>query len=305
MELRHLRYFVCVAEEGNVSRAAVRLHISQPPLTRQIRQLEGEVGARLFTRTPKGVDLTDAGAVFLAEARQVLAQADLAAARALRAAQGDVGRIDVALFGTAVFGAIPMLLRAHRQAHPEVEFVLHNMTKHEQLDALLQGRIRLAFNRLMRPERGVVSEVLLAEPLLVATPDDGPLADRPALRLRDLDAQPMVLFPTGYRPSFIDRVVDMCRDAGAFPRVVAEVADVVHGIAMVASTGVSCLVPSSATNLHVPGVTYRPLLDTPRPVVDLCCIYRKGDDSPLLTTLLRSMRATAPHIVAAQRRGLP
>lgn len=301
MELRHLRYFVCVAEEGNVSRAAQRLHISQPPLTRQIHQLEAELDTTLFERTARGVTLTHAGQVFLDDARRILAEVDVAAGRAHRAELGRAGSIDVAIFGTALFGAIPRLLRAHRESYPEVTVRLHNMTKREQLAALQDGRIDLAFNRLMRPVPGIVSEVLLTEPLLIALPDDHRLADEPQLDLAVLAGEPMVLFPTGYRPSFIDRVQDMCARAGFVPRVIAEVDDIVHGIAHVAIGGATGIVPYSATYLHIPGVAYVPLRDAPDNRIDLCGVYRQGDPSPVLRHLLQSMRDAAPGILALQR----
>ena len=294
MELRHLRYFVAVAEEQHIGRAAARLHISQPPLTRQIRQLETELGATLFRRTPRGMELTDAGRVFLDDARNVLELTEQASERAQRAGQGALGRVDVALFGTAIFGAIPVLLRAYRRDHPDVRIVLHNMTKQEQLEALGQRRINLAFNRLMQPVPGIVSEVLLAEPLFVATPSDHPLAARTAIPITALEGEPLVLYPTGLRPSFIDRTRELCTNAGFTPNVVAEVAEGVHGIALVATGGGLAFVPRSATNLRVPGVTYRPLHGAERSEVDLCCIYREDDTSPALTGLLASMRASVP-----------
>ncbi|MCB1001438.1 MAG: LysR family transcriptional regulator [Acidimicrobiales bacterium] len=296
MELRHLRYFVAVAEEQHLGRAAHRLHISQPPLTRQIHQLEHELGTTLFDRTSRGMELTDAGRVFLTDARHVLELADQATERVQRAGRGETGRIDVAVFGTGIFGAIPQLLRAYRRDHPDVRIVLHNMTKEEQLDALAQRRISLAFNRLVQPTPGVVSEVLLSEPLFVAAPSDHPLAARTAIAVAELEGVPLVLFPTGLRPNFIDRAREMCLAAGFTPTVVAEVADVVHGIALVATGGGLGFVPRSATNLHLPGVVYRPLYDTPPPTVDLCGVYRDDDRSPLLAGLLSSMRNTAPTI---------
>ena len=170
MELRHLRYFVCVAEEQSIGRAAERLHITQPPLTRQIRQLERELDTALFVRRPRGMELTNAGQVLLDDARQLLDLADRAGQRAQRAGQGATGRIDVALFGTGIFGAIPRLLRSFRADHPDVEVVLHNMTKSEQIEALAQRRIGLAFNRFVPPTPGITVETLLSEPLYVAAP---------------------------------------------------------------------------------------------------------------------------------------
>lgn len=292
MELRHLRYFVAVAEEKNIGRAAARLFMTQPPLTRQIRQLEEELGTDLFTRTARGVELTDAGQTLLPDARNIIQLAEQAADRAHGAGRGTTGRIDVAVFGTGIFGAIPQLLRAYRRDHPDVRIVLHNMTKQEQLEALTQRRIGLAFNRIMHPVPGLISEVLLTEALHVAVPSNHHLTARTAITLAELEHQPLVLFPTGLRPSFIDRVHDLCRGAGFLPEVAAEVADVIHGIALVASGGGVSLVPESATNVHVPGVTYRPLHETPRPRVDLSCVYRDDDESPVLAALLGSMRDT-------------
>ena len=298
MELRHLRYFVCVAEEQSLGRAAARLHISQPPLTRQIRDLEREVGAELFVRTTRGVELTNAGRVFLVDARKILGMAELASDRAHRAGAGTVGRIEIALFGTGIFDVIPKLLKQYRIDHPDVELVLHNMTKAEQIEALTDHRIDLAFNRLMRPIPGLVSEVLLTEALFVAAPEHHPLAARTAITLRELEGEPVVVFPTGIRPSFIDLFLELCDKAGFVPDVVAEVEDVVHGIALVATGGGLTLVPRSATNIRIPGVVYRPLSESPAPSVDLCGIHRRDDTSPILEQLLVSMRNTAKKLQA-------
>lgn len=294
---------MCVAEEQHIGRAAERLRISQPPLTRQIRKLEQELDTVLFLRTPRGVELTDAGRTLLEDARRLLDLAGQAGERAHRAGQGTAGRIDIALFGTGIFGAIPRLLRAFRNDHPDVEIVLHNMTKEEQIEALTQRRIAVAFNRLMPNTPGLVSETLLTEPLHVAVPADHRLSARTAIRLDELEHQPMVLFPTGIRPNFIDKVRRMCHQAGFTPEVVAEVGDVVHGITLVATGDAVCLVPHSATNLHVPGVTYRPLLGAVDNHIELCCIHRENDPSPVLARFLDSMRIAAPAIVANRRFG--
>ncbi|NDY93455.1 LysR family transcriptional regulator [Ideonella livida] len=293
MELRHLRYFVCVADEQNIGRAALRLHISQPPLTRQIQQLEEQLGAQLLHRTSRGVELTDAGRVLYEDARNILALADRAAERTSKAAQGLLGRVDVAVFGSGIFGAIPLLLRHFRRRCPEVNIVLHNMSKEEQIDALRHQRITLAFNRLMRPVEGLTCETLLTEPLYVALPAGDPLIARTAVPLAELSDTPVVLYPTGSRPNFIDKVHALCRDCGFAPLVAQEVSDVVHAVALVATGFGVCLVPRSATAMAIPGVTYRPLHHPAQPRVDLCCIYRDGDDSPILQALLGAMRAAA------------
>ncbi|MFN8191382.1 MAG: LysR family transcriptional regulator [Nocardioidaceae bacterium] len=300
MELRHLRYFVAVAEEQHIGRAAERLLISQPPLTRQIHQLEHELDTVLFTRTARGMVLTEAGHVFLADARNLLELADRASERVQRAGGGALGRLDIAVFGTGVFRAIPLLLREHQRQFPDVRLVLHNMAKDEQLAALAERRINLAFNRLMPPVDGIVTEVLLTEPLFAAIPAEHPLAARTAVTIAELEGQPLIMSPTGMRPSFIDVVIDLCANAGFTPTVVAEVADVIHAITLVATGLGVCLVARSATNLHVPGVVYRPIGEKPRPTVDLCCLYREDDTSPVLAALLESMRAAAPAIARAR-----
>jgi DNA-binding transcriptional LysR family regulator len=293
LELRHLRYFVCVAEELNIGKAALRLHISQPPLTRQIQQLEDEVGAQLFRRTSKGVELTDAGRVLYDDARHILGLARRAAERTHKAALGLLGRIDVAIFGSGIFGAIPQLLRQFRASYPEVNIVLHTMTKEQQMDALHHRAITVAFNRLMRPVDGLVCETVLTEPLYVAMPSGHLLNARTAVAMAELEGQPLVLFPTGSRPSFIDRVQQLCRETGFVPEVAQEVGDVVHALALVATGFGICLVPHSATHLALPGVTYRPLFHPKESHVDLCCIYRDDDQSELLRAFLVSMRQGA------------
>ncbi len=302
MELRHLRYFVAVAEEGNIGRAAERLHMSQPPLTRQIALLERELGAVLFTRTNRGVTLTNAGRVLLDDARRMLHLAEQAADRAARAGEGAAGRLDVALFGTGIFGAIPRLLRAFRTEAPDVKVVLHNMDKEHQIEALGHRTIDLAFNRVVTALPGLTAETLLLERLYVAVPEGHPLDARTAIRLAELDGEPLVLFPSGSRPSFIDVARQMCRDTGFEPKVVAEVADVVHGVALVASGGALALVPESGRNLRVPGVVYRALTDSPQLHIELCCIYRTDDDSPVLHRMLDSFRVTAATLTPPGRR---
>ena len=293
IELRHLRYFVCVAEEGNIGRAALRLHISQPPLTRQIQQLEDHMGVQLFRRSNRGVELTDAGRVLYDDARDILGMTERAVERSSQAALGLLGRVDVAIFGSGIFGAIPKLMRNFRETHPDVSLFFHNMVKEEQIDALRHRRISLAFNRLMRPIDGLISEPLLTESIYVAAPSDSALASAEVVHLRELENVPLVLYPTGARPSFIDRVHQMCRAQNFSPVVAQEVGDAVHALALVASGFSATLVPQSATNLAFPGIVYKPLQQDPPAGVDLCCIYRADDESPILQALLKSMRQAA------------
>lgn len=287
MDLRHLRYFVAVAEEENIGRAAARLHISQPPLTRQIQQLEEELGVTLFTRTPRGMELTQAGELFLEEARNIRALVEQATERTQRAGQGKLGRLDVGIFGSAILDAIPKLLLAFRNRYPDVKVVLHTMTKAEQIEALRQRRISVGFNRMLAPLGDLDIKQVTTENLLLAVPAEHPLANQPVIRFAELQDHPMVLFPTGARPSFIDKVIGLCTDSGFQPQISQEVGDAVTGVALVAGGFGVCLVPDSATTLQFPGVVYRQLTDTPPNFyVDLSCIYRKDDQSPILAAFL-------------------
>lgn len=290
MDLRHLRYFVAVAEEENIGRAATRLHISQPPLTRQIQQLEEELGVALFIRTPRGMELTQAGELFLEEARNIRALVEQATERTQRAGQGKLGRLDIAIFGSAILDLIPKLLLNFRNRHPDVKVVLHTMTKAEQIEAVRQRRISVGFNRMLEPLDDIVIKQVATEGLLVALHDDHPLARQSVIRFAELKDHPMILFPTGARPSFIDKVIGLCIENGFQPQISQEVGDAVTGVALVASGFGICLVPESATTLQFPGVTYRRLTDPPpNLIVDLSCIYRRGDQSPILAAFLRTI----------------
>ena len=290
MDLRSLKYFIAVAEERNIIKAATRLHISQPPLTRQIKQLEEELRAILFIRTPRGVELTDAGETLLVEARNLIALAELAAERTYKAGQGLLGRIDVGLFGSAVFGVIPKILLAFRQTYPNVTMILHNLNKVQQIEALRQRRLTVGFNRLVEATADIQSEQIIAETLFVAINKANPLAKKKQIAWTELAHHPLVLFPSEGRPNFIDRVLELCRQDGFLPKVVQEVGDAVNGVALVASGFGLCIVPDSATNMRIPGVVYRPLLREPTPEVDLSCLYRSNDESPILREFLAIAR---------------
>lgn len=290
MDLRQLRYFVAVAEEANIGRAAARLHISQPPLTRQIQQLEADLGVSLFNRTPRGMELTSAGALFLDEARNIRALVEQATERTQRAGQGRLGRLDVAIFGSAILDVIPQVLLAFRTRYPDVKVVLHTMTKAEQIEALRQKRINAGFNRMLAPLEDIDTKLVTTERLLLAVPTGHVLARYEAIPFREIEHHPIVLFPTGGRPSFIDKVIAYCGKAGFEPEISQEVGDAVTGVSLVASGFGVCLVPQSATTLRFPGVVYRELTDVPEGFfVDLSCIFRAGDNSPILTGLLETI----------------
>lgn len=290
MDLRHLRYFIAVAEEQNIGRAALRLNISQPPLTRQIQQLEEELGVQLFIRTPRGVELTQAGNLFLDEARNIRALVEQAVERTKRAGQGKLGRLDIGIFGTGVLGAIPKILQHFGETHPDVRVVLHTMSKEQQIEALRQKRITIGFNRIISPLPDLETELIIREPLYLAVNESHPLSQQDCVSLSELAQHPLVLFPTGARPNFVDRVIELCRQRGFTPEISQIVGDAVTGVALVAGGFGMTLVPESATTLSVPGIAFRPLDEPDFATIDLSCIYRKEDESPLLRAFLGSVR---------------
>lgn len=291
MDLRKLRYFLTVADEKNLGRAAALLHISQPPLTRQIHQLEEELGVQLFNRTPRGMELTEAGDLLASESRNIFALVQQASEKTQRASQGRLGRLDVAVFGSGVLDTIPRLLLKFKHDYPEVKVVLHTMEKEEQIQALRQQRISLGFNRMLKPLPDITSELVNRESLLLAVNVNSPLATQPVIKFKELANYPMVLFSSSGRPNFVDKVMSLCYSAGFTPEITQEVGDVVTGVALVASGFGVCLVSESGSTLSLPGVVYREIEDMPEnATIDLSCIYRTGDNSKLLQSFLRCLQ---------------
>lgn len=290
MDLRKLRYFLTVAEEGNLGRASAILHISQPPLTRQIHLLEKELGVQLFSRTPRGMELTEAGSMLEREAKNIFALIQQASEKTQRASQGRLGRLDIAVFGSGILDTIPRLLLRFKQDYPEIKVVLHTMEKEEQVLALRQHRIAAGFNRMLKPLPGISSELLNREKLLLAVNENSSLAEQKKILFKELADRPMVLFSSSSRPNFVDKVLSLCYEAGFTPQITQEVGDVVTGVALVASGFGICLVSQSASSLSLPGVVYREIDDLPESAqIDLSCIYRANDHSKILASFLATI----------------
>ncbi|HDV6318872.1 TPA: LysR family transcriptional regulator [Burkholderia multivorans] len=263
MELRQLRYFMAVAEEMNITRAAERLHITQPPLSRQLQAIEEELGLPLFVRGARPLKLTDAGRVFYAQARRVVEQADELGPLTRRLAQLS-DRIVIGFVPSTLYGALPDVIRAFREAQPDVELSLVEMFTLEQLGALKGGRIDVGFGRLRFDDDQLVREALIEEKLIAAVPVGHPLADpdRP-LTLADLANETLIVYPSTPRPSFADQQLSALRDGALVPASVHEVRELQTALGLVAAkVGVS-LVPESVEGVRVKGVVYRRL---PEPV---------------------------------------
>jgi DNA-binding transcriptional LysR family regulator len=286
MDLRTMRFFKAVAEEGHFGRAAARLHIAQPPLSRRIRALEEEIGARLFARTPRGAELTEAGRLLLAEVTNILALAERAKERTRLAAEGHRGRLDVALFGSAVLDAIPRILARFHAERPAVEIHLHSMTKAEQLQALLERRISVGFNRLVPQEPGIAVTTVRREALVVAMPAKHALARRTRVRLRDMDNEPLVTYPNLPLRGLAHEVRDaFAREALRF-NVAYSVEDVLTALALVAGGLGIAVTTEPATNLRLPGLQFRPLQCAHLSSIELSCLWRQDDHSPALAAFL-------------------
>lgn len=285
-----MKYFVAVAEELNFNRAAERLHITQPALSRQIQQLEESIPALLLERNSKRVALTEAGQAFYQQALHILAQLQQATDESRLLAEGKKGSLVIGIFGSSILDFIPRVLREFGRSHPAVEISLHPMDKDAQIQALRERRLRIGFNRLVPVEPDIEQELVRREALMLALPDWHPLSARGEIDLAEVLEEPFILYPRGVRNSLMTHVRRLFADYATTPKVVQEVTDVTTSIALVAGGLGLCVVPRAAINLRLPGVIYRPLRCRGRAEIELACLYRKGDGSPILQAFLRTVR---------------
>ena len=295
MELRHLRYFVAVAEELHFGRAATRLHIAQPPLSRQIRDLEREVDTPLFLRTPRGVELTHAGRAFLPEARLTLAQAERAQRTAQRAARGETGRLRVAFVEAATHsGILPDVLGFFRMHLPSIGLSLLEMDSYQQAEAMREGRIDLGIltSPPLDADRWLQSQTVYSEPLVLAVPHTHRLAGRARFSLRDLADESFVLIPRDAGPTLYDDIIARCRTEGFSPKVVQEAAGW-HTIISLVTAGVGvAFVPSSLAQVPRPGVAYRTVREL-SVSIEMTAVWRQGDKSPVRERFVTALQAVA------------
>jgi LysR family transcriptional regulator, benzoate and cis,cis-muconate-responsive activator of ben and cat genes len=289
MNLRQLRYFIAVAEERSFGRAAARLHVSQPPITRQIHMLESELGVLLFERTQWGVNLTPAGEELLASASQIEALVDYAADRARRAGLGAIGRLDVGVVGTGAISIVPTILRRYLKANPAVEVIMLNVAQPAQLVALRQRRILITFDRYLPDDVDLTIETVAREDLVLALKETNALAKLPVIPIGALADEPMVL---AREVRHREWVTNLCRAHGFVPRLSQLAGDMISGIVMAANGFGVQIVPESAHTLKLPGLVYRPLESSARAysAIELQCAYLRNEASPLLQGLLEVVR---------------
>jgi len=289
MELRHLRYFVAVAEELHFGRGAARLRVAQPALSQQIKQLERELGVELLARTKRRVTLTEPGRLFLVEARRTLAQAAGAADVARRAAAGAAGRLRVAYVDIALWGVLPAVLRAYRERHPRVALTLVERMPARQLAALRTGELDVGIGPPPPPAGPFGSEPVSDDRVVVALPADHPLAARDSVALGELATEPWVMVPTRVPSRLGNLVLMACARAGFTPRVAQEARQLNTLVALVsAGLGVT-LAPSAAERVPRAGVAFRPLRDMDLRL-PLVAAWHRADARPTVASFLEVLR---------------
>ncbi|HLO88175.1 MAG TPA: LysR family transcriptional regulator [Nostocaceae cyanobacterium] len=294
MELRHLRYFVTLAEELHFGRAAERLHIAQPPLSQQIRQLEAELGFQLFHRTKRTVELTAAGEVFLAESQQILMQLDQAIQKGRQISRGEIGQLVIGFVGSAAYNVLPEILRSFRTVVPGVTVKLHELTTDQQLQWLQEGRLDVGFVRPPVTEDTFSWEIIFEEPLMVALPVSHRLAERSHISLRELTGEPFILFPRSQAPGLYDQIISLCQQAEFSPKVTQEAIQMQTIVSLVAAEIGVTIVPASLQNLQRTGVVYKAVEESAACTAcsAIAILWRKGNISPAIQKFLQIAKSS-------------
>jgi DNA-binding transcriptional LysR family regulator len=298
LELRHLRYFIAVAEELNFSRAAQRMHMAQPPLSAAIRQLERDLGVDLFVRTTREVALTDAGRAFLDGARRTLADADRAAEDAKRAAAGELGRLRIAYSWSMRFETLPALGRAFRAGHPGVELQAQEMWNARMPPAFARGSIDVGLS--LCPE--IAAELELApirkERLVALLPEAHPLAREDAIPLAALADDDFVVFPREMAPRLHDAFMAIFRRAGFEPRVRTESFHTGWDLGVLADIPAAAMVPQAVAG-GVPEGIAAVALSEPTDALETCLVWRSDDRSPVVAAFVAVARAQQPTLTGS------
>jgi DNA-binding transcriptional LysR family regulator len=259
VEFRHLQYFKTVAEELHFGRAAEILKMSQPPLSKQIQQLESELGVQLFERSKRQVRLTDAGQVFLERVYQIFREVNEAVDQAKRTGNGQIGTITIGFIEVASYEVLPRILREYQTIYPEVEIKLRELTTIEQMVAIQKGEIDVGFARLPVEDSLIYKRTVWHEPFIVALPEHHSLSVNEKIHLSDLKKESFIFFPSHMLPSYYDEVINMCLKSGFTPKIVQEASHMQTTINLIASGIGLSIVPGSAALLQRKGVVYREL----------------------------------------------
>lgn len=290
-ELAQLRCFTTVATELNFRRAAERLNMTQPPLSRQIQLLEHSLGVELFTRSTRSVALTAAGRAFFIEAQNLLERAHQAAASARRFAAGDIGSVSISFVGSAVYEFLPRVIAEARLNQPQVKISLSEMNTHQQHEALRTRRIDLGIVRQPLLQAGYENECLVREPFVLAIPRQHPLAAVGQVGVRDLDGAPFLMYSHAAYPPFNELLTGMFRSAGVAPEYVQWLGSSLTILALVNAGMGLALVPRCATNVVFKDVTFREIDLGEGIQSELHLTWRSNNDNPACLMLLEAIRA--------------
>jgi DNA-binding transcriptional LysR family regulator len=288
MEIRHLRYFITVAKERNFTRAAEKLHIAQPPLSRQIQQLEEEVGMVLFDRDSRPLRLTEAGRLLYEHAAQVLERFDDLRTMMKRFREAERPRFVIGFVASTIYAALPNLIRRFRAETPGLDISLVEMVSLEQIAALKEGRIDVGFGRIRLDDPAVRRDVLREERLVVALPLSHPLLEREGpLSFTELAGEPLILYPRVPRPSYADQVISIFRDRGLEPNIAHEARELQTAIGLVAAEVGICIVPTSVQRLRRDDVVYRELIE--QNITSPIIMSRRASDRSHEATVMASV----------------
>lgn len=289
VELRQLRYFVAIVEEGGFSRAAERLHISQPPLSTQIKSLENELGVQLLERNNRGVSLTAAGSVFYEEAQATIARLEHARIRTMQTARGDFGMLSVGFVSIADYSILPPALKSFRAEFPMVEVQLHELTTDAQIRELRAARLDLGLALAPMDEPDLVFKGIMREELVLAAPATHPAAkgDGP-LDLRTLSKAGFIVPPREIASGLYDLTIRHCHASGFAPQITQHARQMQTVIGLVSSGMGFALVPASVRNLQRPGVRYRRLRGKPA-LIELGTAHLRHAASPLTENFIKAL----------------
>lgn len=290
MEMRQLKYFIAVAEELHFGRAAERVNISQPPLSMQIKNLEEELGFKLFKRNSRSVELTESGRYFLGKIKSIIDKLDEAKLNASRIARGDSGMLSIGFIGPAMDTCLPEALRDFHSKYPDTTLNLLEMKTDEQLEALASGKIHIGIVRLFEQDLpGFASELIVREPYVLALYDDHHLTRFKKINLKKLNGEPFIFYPRSMHPKLYDAVYICFKNAGFTPDIVQEAKTKKTTLSLVASgIGIS-IVPESSGKLRLDGVQYRPVKGY-LPDVEIYAAWNRKQDNPLITNFLHALK---------------
>lgn len=287
-----LECFVAVAEESNFSKAARRLNLTQPPLSRHVRSLEEKLGSRLFDRNTRSVALTPAGAMFLRDASAALVALDFAAESVRRADLGETARLRIAFVGALLDESFVRVIQAFRKTHPHCQVHLSDLPPGGQMERIEDGSVDFAFvgAHPRRLPRNVRSFLWKREPLLVALSEDHSLASSDAVRLRELSDSPWVMVSRRAAFEFRLQFDELCKDQGFKPRIVEETDRVPAVLTMVAAGQGISLLPAGVSHLLPSGVRFLPVSSRKRPMLEHACLYRESQGSEEAAVFLSVLR---------------